>query len=171
MTRKKDPSKGPVAVHVEWSDADIVLLTKLWGDGLSASQIATELGNGRTRNSVIGKVNRLKINITSARAGQKAAKATGAPARAPKAPRLKVEGKVARIPKRTEGGDLPPMVKLEDVRQDAWEALPYTRPVGLLPRTGCCWPIGDKPLFCNAPTTNRATYCDKHKARATRFAA
>src|SRR6266705_4759088 len=41
-----------------WTDERVELLKKLWADGLSASQIAGELG-GITRNAVIGKVHRL----------------------------------------------------------------------------------------------------------------
>src|ERR1041385_8740709 len=41
-----------------WSDDRVEQLKKLWEAGLSASQIAAELGNV-TRNAVIGKVHRL----------------------------------------------------------------------------------------------------------------
>src|SRR6202051_2829281 len=44
-----------------WSDERVELLKKLWADGLSASQIAAELGNV-TRNAVIGKVHRLGLS-------------------------------------------------------------------------------------------------------------
>ena len=44
-----------------WTDERVELLKKLWTDGLSASQIATELG-GVTRNAVIGKVHRLSLS-------------------------------------------------------------------------------------------------------------
>ena len=43
---------------MSWTDERVELLKKLWADGLSASQIAAELG-GVTRNAVIGKVHRL----------------------------------------------------------------------------------------------------------------
>ena len=43
-----------------WTDERVELLKKLWADGLSASQIAAELG-GVTRNAVIGKVHRLGL--------------------------------------------------------------------------------------------------------------
>src|SRR5260221_9262377 len=43
-----------------WSDDRVEQLKKLWEGGLSASQIAAELGNG-TRNAVIGKVHRLGL--------------------------------------------------------------------------------------------------------------
>ena len=44
-----------------WTDERVELLKKLWIDGLSASQIAAELGNV-TRNAVIGKVHRLGLS-------------------------------------------------------------------------------------------------------------
>src|ERR1700744_4433562 len=45
---------------MSWTDERGELLKKLWSDGLSASQIAAELG-GITRNAVIGKVHRLGV--------------------------------------------------------------------------------------------------------------
>ena len=44
-----------------WTDERVEQLKKLWSDGLSASQIAAELGNV-TRNAVIGKVHRLGLS-------------------------------------------------------------------------------------------------------------
>lgn len=46
---------------ISWTDERVDLLKKLWGEGLSASQIAGELG-GVTRNAVIGKVHRLGLS-------------------------------------------------------------------------------------------------------------
>src|SRR2546430_17678400 len=46
---------------MSWTDERVELLKKLWTDGLSASQIAAELG-GITRNAVIGKVHRLGLS-------------------------------------------------------------------------------------------------------------
>src|ERR1700733_13776414 len=46
---------------MSWTDERGELLKKLWADGLSASQIAAELG-GITRNAVIGKVHRLGLS-------------------------------------------------------------------------------------------------------------
>ncbi|MBB3904324.1 GcrA cell cycle regulator [Methylobacterium brachythecii] len=43
-----------------WTDERVELLRRLWEDGLSASQIAAQLG-GVTRNAVIGKVHRLGL--------------------------------------------------------------------------------------------------------------
>jgi hypothetical protein len=45
-----------------WNEEKIKLLTEMWNENKhSASQIATALGRGFTRNSVIGKANRLKL--------------------------------------------------------------------------------------------------------------
>src|ERR1700760_961415 len=44
-----------------WTDERVELLKKLWQEGLSASQIAKQLG-GVTRNAVIGKVHRLGLS-------------------------------------------------------------------------------------------------------------
>lgn len=45
-----------------WTEERVELLKKLWLEGLSASQIAGVLGEGVTRNAVIGKVHRLKLS-------------------------------------------------------------------------------------------------------------
>jgi GcrA cell cycle regulator len=44
-----------------WSETRVTTLSQLWLDGLSASQIARQLG-GLTRNAVIGKVHRLGLS-------------------------------------------------------------------------------------------------------------
>src|ERR687884_646383 len=46
---------------MNWTDERVEMLKKLWADGHSASQIASELG-GITRNAVIGKVHRLGLS-------------------------------------------------------------------------------------------------------------
>ena len=57
---------------MNWTDERVELLRKLWAEGLSASQIAGQLG-GVSRNAVIGKVHRLKLSSRG--------RATAAPAR------------------------------------------------------------------------------------------
>ena len=64
---------------MSWTDERVELLKKLWTEGLSASQIAGRLGNGVTRNAVIGKVHRLNL---SGRVQQQRAAQPRAPAEA-----------------------------------------------------------------------------------------
>src|SRR5262245_40116267 len=67
------PSRaGAGACLMNWTDERVELLRKLWAEGLSASQIAAQLG-GVSRNAVIGKVHRLKLSSRG--------RATAAPAR------------------------------------------------------------------------------------------
>ena len=47
--------------NAQWSDDRVEKLKRLWADGLSASQIAAQLGGGVSRNAVIGKVHRLNL--------------------------------------------------------------------------------------------------------------
>src|SRR5690349_10261595 len=60
--RRRSGARRPVGGEVMgWTDERVELLKKLWQDGLSASQIAKQLG-GVTRNAVIGKVHRLGLS-------------------------------------------------------------------------------------------------------------
>src|SRR3954470_7380072 len=65
-----------------WTDERVELLAKLWSEGLSASQIAAEIGGGVSRNAVIGKVHRLGLSgrgKAKAAGPQRPRKATRAP--------------------------------------------------------------------------------------------
>ena len=64
-----------MATSPAWTEDRVQTLTRLWRDGLSASQIARALAGGVTRNAVIGKVHRLGL---SGRARQRVRAATGA---------------------------------------------------------------------------------------------
>lgn len=44
-----------------WGEPELAKLRELWAKGLSASLIAREFGDGRTRNSIIGKAHALKL--------------------------------------------------------------------------------------------------------------
>jgi len=44
-----------------WTDERVELLKLRWAEGFSASAVAIELGNGLTRNAILGKINRLGI--------------------------------------------------------------------------------------------------------------
>lgn len=69
-----------------WTDERIAKLKQHWDEGLSASQIAELLGDGLTRNAVIGKAHRL--GLAARPSPLKAAKGDGkAKPRQPRAPR------------------------------------------------------------------------------------
>ena len=47
---------------MSWTDERVNLLKQLWGEGKTAAEIAKVLGDGVTRNAVIGKAHRLKLS-------------------------------------------------------------------------------------------------------------
>ena len=136
-----------------WTDERVELLKKLWQDGLSASQIAKQLG-GVTRNAVIGKVHRLGLSgrATPSKPQRTVFKAPR-PARpvsaAPSAPR--------RVAESVSAPQMAP-VRLVD------EA-PGTATVLTLGVHMCKWPIGDPALdnftFCGDRAED-GPYCYKH---------
>jgi GcrA cell cycle regulator len=68
-----------------WTEERIEKLKQLYGEGLSFDQIATELGDGLTRNAAIGKVHRLGLPLRGRWLGGRAGKQE----RKPREPRAK----------------------------------------------------------------------------------
>jgi GcrA cell cycle regulator len=139
-----------------WTDERVELLKKLWQDGLSASQIAKQLG-GVTRNAVIGKVHRLGLSGRAApskpaRTVFKAPRpARPAPA-APSAPRRIAEpAPMAAAPQTS------PVRYVEEA--------PGMATVLTLGAHMCKWPIGDPSqdsfTFCGR-RSSEGPYCHEH---------
>ncbi|WP_041544316.1 GcrA family cell cycle regulator [Chelativorans oligotrophicus] len=167
---------------MNWTDERVEQLKKLWSEGLSASQIAAQLG-GVSRNAVIGKVHRLKLSARG--------RATAAPARRKKAATAaSASGAAAAAGARKQRNANPRPVtasigatalKLQ-FEEDA-VAHQYLRPIEnvvvpisrnlklteLTERT-CKWPNGD-PLvedfsFCGSDTADSGPYCTYHSRLA-----
>ncbi|WP_201835628.1 GcrA family cell cycle regulator [Microvirga zambiensis] len=152
-----------------WTDERVELLKKLWTDGLSASQIAAELGNV-TRNAVIGKVHRLGLSgrakdakPAASAAATRARKATRAPS-APAPITAQVHSSnvvIAPIP-------LQPVADVPEVFAEDDIAIPMSERVTImdLRESMCRWPMGDptKPefRFCGARSITGLPYCNHH---------
>jgi len=77
---------------LNWTDERVEKLKRLWSEGLSASQIAAQLG-GVSRNAVIGKVHRLSLPGRAKAGGTVAANRTAKRATsAPRAPNFASRG-------------------------------------------------------------------------------
>ena len=138
-----------------WTDERVETLKKLWLDGLSASQIAKQLG-GVTRNAVIGKVHRLGLS------GRATPSQPQRPIfKAPRAPRPAVAA--APAPRRT----------LEPVMPSSQPPVPAYYPeepgsatVLTLGAHMCKWPIGDPSsdafTFCGRRSDREGPYCMDH---------
>lgn len=161
---------------MNWTDERVELLKKLWGDGLSASQIAAELG-GITRNAVIGKVHRLGL---SGRAKSPATASVAPRPRKPRAPShpmtsFRVAGNTALAPvaqpmeAAVAQAQAEPMVELKLVpKPEAFACEQVT--IMELRECMCRWPIGDPGRddfrFCGARSNSGNSYCEHHSALA-----
>lgn len=131
--------------HV-WTETRITQLTALWASGISASQIAREMG--LTKNAVVGKAHRLNLPPRPSPITRRLE---------PRKPRIK------RAPRTT----LPALIEAPVMRAE-----PAPRPAS--PARRCCvWPMwgrerpGPDPLFCGAPVHDAGrVYCETHVARA-----
>ncbi|MHB8528389.1 MAG: cell cycle sigma 70 cofactor GcrA [Caulobacteraceae bacterium] len=139
-----------------WTDERVELLKKLWLDGLSASQIAKQLG-GVTRNAVIGKVHRLGLSgrATPSQPSRSLFKA-------PRPPRPAATSGVLhrRTPERHHPA--PPLTP----RPPPYVERPGTATVLTLGAHMCKWPIGDPSTeeftFCGRRAGEEGPYCIEH---------
>ena len=154
---------------ISWTDERVDLLKKLWSEGLSASQIAGELG-GVTRNAVIGKVHRLGLSgrakapqpvasrpkkpvtrpATSSGSGEGGPVSVGATA-------LKAETQPAARP---QAAPAPQLTSLSD------EPLIPNASVLQINEQTCKWPVGDPSSadfhFCARRSDVGIPYCAYH---------
>jgi GcrA cell cycle regulator len=147
-----------------WSHNRIVQLKKLWHAGLSASQIAAELGNV-SRNAVIGKVHRLGLP-SRAKSPSSAAPWRRKAHPAQHATRPVTRGNTALAQAREAE------VESDPVTSD--NVVPIRRRLSLLElnEVTCHWPIGD-PLspdffFCGGKVLTGSPYCAQHARVAYR---
>jgi GcrA cell cycle regulator len=170
-----------------WTEERVELLKKLWMEGFSASQIANELGDGVTRNAVIGKVHRLKL---SGRAKPASAPSRVRPLARPAVPRRIASPSSAPRPTLSGGimkrsmisapmigatalkiaEDVAPVIELETQVQELF--IPEDQRLTLLDLSEhtCKWPIG-VPLtkdfyFCGQSSNEGHPYCEFHSRRA-----
>jgi len=150
---------------MSWTDERVEALTKLWAEGLSASQIAAELG-GITRNAVIGKVHRLGLSgrAKSSNSSPKPRRPRVSPSMSrPSAPRtigntaLKVD--TSPMPQRE--------IKPRPVIVEELYIPPEERATILtLTEQRCKWPIGDPSTddfyFCGRNSDSGLPYCEHH---------
>jgi len=126
-----------------WTDKRVAKLKKLWSKGLSASQIAEELGEGATRNAIIGKAHRLGLSSRPSPV---------------KAPPPKTEKKPVKKAKK-------PAPKKPEVKEE-----PKKITILNLTDRMCKWPIGhpgeENFHFCGQRATPGQPYCPHHCALA-----
>ena len=144
-----------------WTDERVELLKKLWSEGLSASQIAAELG-GITRNAVIGKVHRLGLS------GRAKTPST------PRPRKVRPATPTVRAPRPAMRGNtaLAALPVYETIEEPEPEVIEDVIPLGQrcsimqLTEATCRWPIGDPGsaefYFCGGRSVTGQPYCGYH---------
>lgn len=160
---------------LEWNDGQVETLKSMWREGGSASEIARALGNGATRNTVIGKVHRLKLDARS-NTVVRAEKATApivrrtSPSAPPPRPARphgnKGQPKAAAIQHRVAMAEAKPPVAMP-VPKGLPEPSERLRLSDVAGR--CKWCEGD-PLtpdhsFCGQPVKGGTSWCPSHYSR------
>jgi hypothetical protein len=137
--------KGSNAIWGVWTPALVEKLVGLFNAKKTAQEISDEFGAPFTRNSIIGKQNRLglrrndpgnerkpKLRVVRANTNSNA---------------MRVLRSVERGPRKILTAQTPPTIWIDE------------------PQTKCCnYPYGDGPfVFCGLPTLDGYSYCSGHK--------
>ena len=144
-----------------WSDDRVEQLKKLWEAGLSASQIAAELGNV-TRNAVIGKVHRLGLS----------GRAKSPSSAAPRQRKARPAQHMMRVSRPMSRGNTALAhafeVELEPDPIAYDNVVPMSQRLSLLElnEATCHWPVGDPAspdfFFCGGKALAGLPYCAHH---------
>jgi len=152
---------------MSWTDERVELLRQHWMEGKSASQIASLLGHGLTRNAVIGKVHRLglasRAKSPSSSSGHAAHRAPNAAHHA--APRPPTAHRILRGATALAVAPQP----LAEAEPEAFEGVvvPMSLRVTIvdLKEAMCRWPLGDPTSpdfrYCGSPVAS-GPYCMHH---------
>jgi GcrA cell cycle regulator len=146
---------------MSWTDERVEMLKKLWADGLSASQIAGELGE-ITRNAVIGKVHRLGLS----------GRAKSPSSSAPRPRKARAHPHMLRVSRRAMRGNTALAHGYDYEVEPEPEFVDNVIPIGQrrtileLTEETCRWPIGDPGsadfFFCGGQTSTGLPYCSYH---------
>lgn len=151
-----------------WTDERVEILTKLWAEGLSASQIANRLG-GVTRNAVIGKVHRLGLSgrttTSRAKAPRPRRRASSKPAGRGGGATLRTHGNVALKAYFDPDAEVEPDLAPAPI-EELFIPVSQRASILTLKETMCRWPIGDPGdeefHFCGRSSDQGVPYCEFH---------
>jgi GcrA cell cycle regulator len=148
-----------------WTEDRVATLSKLWAEGLSASQIAKQLG-GVTRNALIGKVHRLGLSGRAKPSRPKPAKVatTARPKAAPKPAKVTAKA-VSQAKPKAKPAQLPATIEQPPLEAKPLKDGTYATILTITDHM-CKFPIGDPKAdefrFCGRKTDPDEPYCTPH---------
>lgn len=156
-----------------WTDERVELLKKLWAEGLSARQIADQLG-GVTRNAVIGKVHRLGLSGRATTSRPKTMRPRKKRVDATIKPAVGRAASAAVNPRAAASHQSPGLENFPSAMMAPIDELviPLKDRVTMetLKESHCKWPIGDPSEddfhFCGHNRHGDGVYCEFHTAKA-----
>ena len=149
-----------------WTEERIEVLTKLWSEGLSASQIAAELGPDVSRNAVISKAHRLGVPHDAAKVPSEPKPPK--PPRRPTPPAAAVPATPQDPPSAPVAESQPPAA--QPARTSPAQAVVLPRSTGVtimeLREAVCRFPLGDPTTpefrYCGTQASTSLPYCGHH---------
>jgi len=159
---------------MSWTDERVEQLKQHWLEGKSASQIATLLGHGLTRNAVIGKVHRLGL---AGRAKSPGSSSSHPRPSAPRRPSHRIAApRAASVAPRIIRGATALAIATQpfnEAEHETFESvvLPMSLRVTIveLKEAMCRWPLGDPTSpdfrYCGSPASS-GPYCAHHSGLA-----
>jgi len=152
---------------MSWTPERVSVLEKMWSDGKSAAEIAKELGEGVTRNAVIGKAHRMGLSGRPSpikKPAKGTAKKTAKPAA--KTPKEKIKPAAAKAPASKPLGKKIKPIPAAPLKKK--KEMPTGEGLSILDLTDriCKWPFGDPQdadfHFCGAASRPTKPYCPEH---------
>src|SRR4051794_7818609 len=166
--RLKDSAKETAMAEVgmAWTEERVDLLRMLWNEGLSAGQIAVELGGTMSRNAVISKAYRLGLAHGEAKAPDTPRSRKPSP---PPEPSKTVEPAAEKDPTpRPMIMELQPAQESESTPLQQTVLVPLSKQVTImeLREAMCRFPLGDPTTpefrYCGAQAITGLPYCPHH---------
>lgn len=149
-----------------WTNEKVELLRRLWLDGKSASQIAAELGDGVTRNAVIGKVHRLGLSGRVKTSMPPVPRVRRKPVQAPRPPSPRSSGGAFRGNTALALARDPLIETEPEVHEDVVIPMSIRVTIVELKESMCRWPLGDPTTvefrYCGIQTQADGPYCLHH---------
>jgi GcrA cell cycle regulator len=159
-----------MATTNSWSAGMIAKLKSLFEKGLSTSEIGKRLG--LTKNAVVGKINRLGLNMAGASSSAKTAAKKAKKAAAPVRP-SKVVKKPAGVKKSASKKEI--AKNRTESRRKTERIIQHSAQLMALRADQCRWPVGDPDSddfhFCGEKCFTGKPYCFEHCKVAYQFSA